>query len=235
MSNPAIAAPVGAPAAPRIVPSNFVDSLKKVSETAVMAMPIVVSFSLMMNSFISGDSKALFFIFGSLLLYGINLLFVDNFIGKRFVESLDVDNTLVNFLQRIFKFKMGGEFRKTPGFTVPFMSFALMYLCLPLRNMPKDADFPLLMVFVLVLLTLSSIITSVKLIGSPGIHLLSVILGMLWGAAWYAIVKGKKDHPSGDTYFSANSSNTAKCSRPSTQAFKCTVYKNGKPVGDINT
>lgn len=235
MSNPQVIATPVASAATGFVPSNFVDSLKKVSETAVMTMPIIVSFSLMMNSFISGDNKALFFIFGSLLLYGINLLFVDNFIGKRFVEQLNPDNTLVNFLQRIFKFKMGGQFRKTPGFTVSFMSFALMYLCLPLRNMPKDADFPLLMVFVLILLTLSSIITSVKLLGSSAIHLVSVILGMLWGAAWYAIVKGKKENPSGDTYFSANSSNTAKCSRPSTQAFKCTVYKNGKPVGDINT
>ena len=166
---------------------------------------------------------------------GINLLFIDYFIGKRFTVSIDPDNTLINFLQRMFKFKMAGEFKKTPGFTVPFMSFALMYLCLPLRNMPKDSDFPLLMVFVLVLLTLSSIITSVKLLGYPVIHLVSIILGLLWGTAWYAIVKGKKEHPSGDTYFSANSSNTAKCSRPSTQAFKCTVYKNGKPVGDINT
>ena len=227
-------APLTIPA-PAIMPSNFVDSLKNVSESAVMAMPIIVTFSLMMNSFITSDSKALFFIFGSLLLYGINILFIDNFIGKRFTESIEPDNTLINFLQRMFKFKMDGGFKKTPGFTVPFMSFALMYLCLPLRNMPKDSDFPLLMVFVLILLTLSSIITSVKLLGFPGIHLVSIILGMLWGTAWYTIVKGKKEHPSGNTYFSANSSNTAKCSRPSTQAFKCTVYKNGKPVGDINT
>ena len=61
-------APLSVPA-PAIVPSNFVDSLKNVSESAVMAMPIIVTFSLMMNSFITSDSKALFFIFGSLLLY----------------------------------------------------------------------------------------------------------------------------------------------------------------------
>ena len=215
-------------------PSDFVGSLKKVTETAVMVMPVVVSFSLMMNSFISGDSKALFFIFGSLLLYGINLLIVDKFIGAKLGGDDIAGEGIDAFLQGLFKIR-SVNYKKTPGFTVPFMAFTLMYLCLPLRNLPKDADFPLLLVFVLVLLTLSSIITSVRLLENPYIHLVSVILGMLWGWAWYVIVKGKKDNPSGNTYFSANSSTSTKCSRPSTQAFKCTVYKNGKPVGDINT
>ena len=116
-----------------------------------------------------------------------------------------------------------------------------MYLCLPLKKLPKDREFPLLMVFVMVILTICSIIVSfnvsntIYIMKSIGLHILAVSVGLGWGAAWYGIIKGKKDNPSGRTYFSANSADSVKCSRPSTQAFKCTVYKDGKPVGDINT
>lgn len=217
-----------------MVPGVFANTLKKITDTAIMSMPIIISFSLMMNSFINGDNKALFFIFGSILLYGLNTLLIDNFIGKR-LGNIDNVNNLDTFLKQLFKIKFGDVYHKTPGFSVTFMSFVLMYLCLPLRNLPKDSEFPLLMVFVLILLTLSSIVVSYRLLGGIGIHLFSIIFGMLWGWVWYLVVKGKKDNPSGNTYFSSNSNSSTKCSRPSTQAFKCTVYKNGKPVGDINS
>jgi len=234
--------------------NEFAKSLKTVSKAIIIMLPIIVTFSLIVTSFSNGDTKALFFIFRSLLFYGLNFLFVDILgaqllgDGAAAVPSLldddgDGDDQIDKFLRNLFKW--GNIGNNTPRFSVGFMSFVLMYLCLPLKNLPRDTEFPLLMVFVMVILTICSIFVSfvsfdtigagMDVYKSIGAHILAVGVGLGWGAAWYGIVKGKKDNPSGRTYFSANSADSVKCSRPSTQAFKCTVYKDGKPVGDINT
>jgi hypothetical protein len=222
---------------------TFTASLTNVSKAIIIMLPIIVTFSLIVTSFINGDTKSLFFIFGALLLYGLNLFFVDFLVVKYGTIgdlTVAVDAPINTFLSKLFKWE-GLGLKITPSFTVAFMSFVLMYLCLPLKNLPRDTEFPLLMVFVLVILTICSIFVSFNVLGAPttpsnfGVHALAVAIGMGWGAAWFGIVKGKKDNPSGRTYFSANSADSVKCSRPSTQAFKCTVYKDGQPVGDINT
>ena len=231
------------------MPTGFANALRNVSNTIIIMLPIIITFSLIVTSFINGDTKALFFIFGVLLLYGLNLFFVDFLGGKLVATTPDVDDgdegdtgdtdVISKFLSKLFK--LGSIGVNTPSFSVGFMSFVLMYLCLPLKNLPRDTEFPLLMVFVMVILTICSIFVSFKVsntlitLKSIGAHILAVSVGLGWGAAWYGIIKGKKNNPSGRTYFSANSPDSVKCSRPSTQAFKCTVFKDGKPVGDINT
>jgi len=218
----------------------LLDSIQLVSKAAIALLPIIITFSLIINSFMNGDSKALFFIFGTIILYGLNYLFID-YLPRNLYSGLDASSGVfdANFITGLFK--LPSYLKKSPSFAVTFMSFVLLYVCLPLKDLPRDAEFPLLMVFVLVFLTISAIINSfidmeeneqrIKI----GANALASMLGMGWGAAWWAIIKGKKDNPSGHAYFSANSSDSVKCSRPSTQAFKCTVYKDGKPVGDINT
>jgi len=215
-------------------------SLQLVSKAAVALLPIIITFSLIINSFMNGDTKALFFIFGTILLYGLNYLFID-YLPRNYYEALNdpTGEIDLNFITGLFK--LPSYLFKSPSFAVTFMSFVLLYVCLPLRELPRDAEFPLLMVFVLVFLTIAALINSFVDMGGMeqriklGFNALASLLGMGWGAAWWAIVKGKKDSPSGHAYFSANSSDSVKCSRPSTQAFKCTVYKDGKPVGDINS
>ena len=59
------------------MPNEFTGSLKTVSKAIITMLPIIITFSLIVTSFINGDTKALFFIFGALLLYGLNFLFVD--------------------------------------------------------------------------------------------------------------------------------------------------------------
>lgn len=218
----------------------LIKSLQLVSKAAIALLPIIITFSLIINSFMNGDTKALFFIFGTILLYGLNYLFID-YLPRNSYATLGPPPGVVNDLFILGLFKLPSYLFKSPSFAVTFMSFVLLYVCLPLRTLPKDAEFPLLMVFVLVFLTIAALINSfVDMEGAErnviiGFNALASLLGMGWGAAWWAIVKGKKDSPSGHTYFSANSSDSVKCSRPSTQAFKCTVYKDGKPVGDINS
>ena len=218
-------------------------SLQLVTKAAIALLPIIITFSLIINSFMNVDTKALFFIFGTILLYGLNYLFID-YLPQDFYADLGdstsdrglIDNNFITGL-----FKIPSYIKRSPSFAVTFMSFVLLYVCLPLSNLPRDSEFPLLMVFILVFLTISALINSyIDMDGTErssrlGFNALASLLGMGWGAAWWAIVKGKKDSPSGHTYFSANSSDSVKCSRPSTQAFKCTVYKDGKPVNDINS
>jgi len=220
-----------------------IESFILVSKAAIALLPIIITFSLIMNSFMNGDTKSLFFIFGTIILYGLNYLFIDYLPSEMYTGTVlgrgggNVFNN--NFILGLFK--LPTYIKNSPSFAVTFMSFVLLYICLPLTNLPRDAEFPLLMVFVLVFLTIAALINSFinmndNLINIKyGFNALASLLGMGWGAAWWAIVKGKKDSPSGHTYFSANSSDSVKCSRPSTQAFKCTVYKDGKPVGDINS
>ena len=218
----------------------LIPSLQLVLRTAIAFLPIIVTFSLIINSFMNGDTKALFFIFGTILLYGLNYLFID-YLPRNLYAELEASTGKIddNFITGLFK--LPSYFKKSPNFAVTFMSFVLLYVCLPLKDLPRDAEFPLLMVFVLVFLTISTLINSfIDMEGTEtriklGFNALASLLGMGWGAAWWAIVSGKKDNPSGHVYFSANSSDSVKCSRPSTQAFKCTVYKDGKPVGDINS
>ena len=219
------------------------ESLQLVSKAAVALLPIIITFSLIINSFMNVDTKALFFIFGTIILYGLNYLFID-YLPRTMYSGTELgagggDVFNDNFILGLFK--LPSYIKNSPSFAVTFMSFVLLYVCLPLSTLPKDAEFPLLMVFVLVFLTIAALINSFFNMGDNpekikyGFNALASLLGMSWGAAWWAIVKGKKDSPSGHTYFSANSSDSVKCSRPSAQAFKCTVYKGGKPVGDINS
>ncbi len=114
----------------------------------------------------------------------------------------------------------------SPSPSTLFVSFTATYLILPMV-FNGQMNYPVL-VTMLALLVLD-MITKVKAkCTTTGGAVLGALVGFVFASAQYSIFKSV-----GLTsllYFDELSSNKVMCARPSTQTFKCSVYKNGHLV-----
>lgn len=124
--------------------------------------------------------------------------------------------------------------------------YYLTYFISLVSGIPHDSNFPIiLIIFLSILLVIAIGYGYIKSDGDmkiteiisgmgrvPGVGAVLAILtipcGLGYGLAQLARKLGLNFFPDKD-----GKSKNVKCTRPATQAFKCTVYKNGKPVGDI--
>lgn len=125
--------------------------------------------------------------------------------------------------------------------------YYLTYFISLVSGIPHDSNFPIiLIIFLSIMLVftigygfsngetvpINTIIndyfkTSWGVVGAA-LAILTIPCGLGYGLAQLARKFGLNSFPDKD-----GKSKNVKCTRPATQAFKCTVYKNGKPVGDI--
>ena len=128
--------------------------------------------------------------------------------------------------------------------------YYLTYFISLVSGIPHDSNFPIiLIIFLSILLVIvvgygyfPDVDEKMKIteiirthIGSSvaegvgaALAILTIPCGLGYGLAQLARKFGLNFFPDKD-----GKSKNVKCTRPATQAFKCTVYKNGKPVGDI--
>lgn len=167
-------------------------------------------------------------------------IIINMLINEQYVTSI----TFTSFgLLLAGSFVFGGNIINKGTFKMETItSVVLIYLAsfvfssLGYANLPHDSHFPLgLSIFIGIIATGFSIY-NFKLINNeraPTKLVLfqtgGLIIAAALGFAVSAIAKAKKEN-----MFKPNKSgSTVRCSRPATQAFKCTVYKNGKPVEDV--
>ena len=125
--------------------------------------------------------------------------------------------------------------------------YYLTYFISLVSGIPHDSIFPIiLIIFLSILLVIvvgygyyfagSHDMKIITIISKPtpgwavgaALAILTIPCGLGYGLAQLARKFGLNFFPDKD-----GKSKNVKCTRPATQAFKCTVYKNGKPVGDI--
>ena len=167
-------------------------------------------------------------------------IIINMLINEQYVTSI----TFTSFgLLLAGSFVFGGTIINKGTFKMETItSVVLIYLAsfvfssLGYANLPHDSHFPLgLSIFIGIIATGFSIHNFIAFRASfrnTKLLLLQIgglIIAAALGFAVSAIAKAKKEN-----MFKPNQSgSTVRCSRPATQAFKCTVYKNGKPIEDV--
>lgn len=185
--------------------------------------PFMVSFLLVMISLFNQNLKGLIYLAGVLLATVINLIIM-NTLGP-FIGAYAEKNSQASVLCELVEIPFLKRYN-IPSPSSVFLGFTLMYLLLPMA-MSGQTNIGVV-VFLLGLMVIDAVSkVSNKCTTTPGI-VSGTLLGGLMGTIWFALFK-ETGHES-LLYYEELQSNNVKCSRPSKQTFKCSVYKNGEII-----
>ena len=179
--------------------------------------PLLLGFFLVMSSMFNQNIKGLVYLAGVLISSVINMFLMNLFKSTRYIdESYSCD---------IFSLNEYLPFN-TPAPTSLFIAFTIAYLILPMI-FNNQLNY-IIITFLLFLFIIDAIIKVQKKCTSPVGTLIGGFVGLVLGGAWYMLL-----HEAGyDSllYFDELLSNKVACSRPSSQSFKCSVYKGGELI-----
>lgn len=176
--------------------------------------PILIAFFMIMLSFMNQNVKGLVFIAGALLATFLNIPLMNTIkspVNKD--ASLSCNLIEIPFLNAY----------NSPSPTSLFIAFTFAYLFLPMmfnNQMNYGVISALLCLFALD--SVSKVTNKCTTVGGA---VLGALVGFMFGSIWYTIF-----HMVGADevlYFDEMESNAVKCEKPSSQTFKCSVYKNG--------
>ena len=180
--------------------------------------PMLLVFFLVVSSLFNQDVKGLIYLAGLLLACIINIFAMNQ------IQSVKSPNTEV--ICDLFDFPKSNY--NSPNITSMMIAFTSLYLLLPM-NYNNEMNYSV----VTFLLCLFSVDTFTKLTYScttvSGI-VLGTLIGSLLGLLWYTVLKNTGN--SSLLYFDELQTNKVKCSKPTKQTFKCSVYKNGTLVSN---
>ena len=182
--------------------------------------PLYVTFFMLMSSVFNQDVKALVWL-GGVALFTMVVL------GLQILFKHKVKESRNQVCGAFSLFSPVGQY-DVPSVASYFIAFTLAYLMLPMMN-NKSWNYFVIIGFA----SLFMIDATVKVTGgctTSGGILFGGLLGYLFGLVWYNIISN-----AGGTkllYFDTGGSNNVVCSKPKSQTFKCSVYKNGELVSE---
>lgn len=183
---------------------------------AALAPLLLGSFMLLLSIF-NQNAKGLVYLAGVMLASVINIFLMNMMKVKKDPEAAMTCNLVE--LPYISNYN-------SPSGSALFIAFTFGYLFMPMQfnnNMNYAVISTLLVILAMdAVVKISNKCTTVQgsLVGS--------LVGVLLGIIWYSIL-----HSAGADsllYFDEVESNNVVCSKPSTQTFRCSVYKNGQLV-----
>ena len=120
----------------------------------------------------------------------------------------------------------------SPSFSSSVLAFSATYLIYPMIIMNQQNVSLLVIAISLVLI---NAVTEViyKCSGLFGV-ILGMLIGIIFAILYYSLLMSS-DHTSKYLYFADKESNNAQCSKPGTQNFKCSLYKNGIAISPSAT
>lgn len=139
-------------------------------------------------------------------------------------------NEATNPLCKLWDLPLVNEAR--PSLSITFIAFTLVYMCMPML-LSGYINYPVF--FLLLLLLVSDTVSSIAF--NHCITFTNAVAAFILGSIFSMAVTGLiYATPMSDKllYFSHVPSNKVFCSRPSKQTFKCSVYRNGKLIQNIN-
>ena len=188
--------------------------------TLVSALsPILITFFLLMLTCMNQNFKGLIFITGILFSLLFNLLIM------RVVGSpKDPDASATCSLAEL---PILGDFN-SPSSSSLFIAFTFTYLFIPMIY-NNQMNYPVIILLLGLFAVDSFMRVKHKCTNTIGVFL-GWFVGILCGSLWFTIL-----HSSGADnllYFNELGSNSVRCDKPSSQTFKCSVYKNGVLVSE---
>ena len=193
--------------------------LKNIFQLISTLSPLLVTFSMLMISLFNVNIKGLVYLAGILLANLTNIV-IGSTIGHRNNDNASILCNLIN-MPYVSNFNI-------PSSTTVFLSFTLVYLTLPMLTSSQFN--PAMISFFLALIVVDAISKiSNKCTTHLGI-LLGLLFGSFFGATWYSLIKNSGYESL--LYYEELQSNKVRCSKPTKQTFKCSVYKNGKLISN---
>ena len=179
--------------------------------------PLLVTFLMVMISMFNLNLKGIVYLAGVLLANFGNII-VGSTINHRKYENASIFCNLID-IPYLSNFNV-------PSSTAVFLSFTTVYLTLPM--IMNGQINPAIISFFLLLIGIDAITR----ISNRCTNVLGVIMGLLFGGifgtAWYSLFKYSGNESL--LYYEELQSNRVRCSKPTKQTFKCTVYKNGEMI-----
>lgn len=179
--------------------------------------PILIAFFMLMLSFMNQNVKGLVFIAGAILATFLNIPLM-NMLKSPIDENASLSCNIVDIpLLKAYN---------SPAPTSLFIAFTFAYLFLPMK-FNNQMNYAIISAL-LSLFALDAVTKVTNKCTTVGGAVLGGLVGFMLGSIWYSVF-----HIVGADavlYFDEMDSNSVRCEKPSTQTFKCSVYKNGNLI-----
>jgi hypothetical protein len=213
---------------------NIHMSLTNVLQYISFSSPLLLVFfitlySIIQNNYLSG----LIFNMGVVIISSIVYLLKHILKNKQQDEANPFCNVLPSpFTVRAFDENIGPHFYDSPSFSSAVLSFSAAYLIYPM--LIKNQQNVGLLVFSIALVLINAVTEILyKCSGLFGV-ILGILIGVLFAILYYSLLMSS-DYTSSYLYFNDTISNNTQCTKPGTQNFKCSLYKNGVAINAIGT
>ncbi len=195
-------------------------NLTNIFKFIAVVSPIILTWFLAAASIFNQDVKGVIYLAGLLIAICVNVLVSNMIKSKQFPER--------NAVCEIFNLPFTSNYN-SPSINSMIISFTAAYLIGPMAE-NNQMNYGIV-AFIAVILIVDGI-TKVSNFCTPvaGV-VLGSILGGLLGYMWYALFKATGNESL--LYFNETLSNSAVCSVPKKQTFKCSVFKNGQLVDTL--
>ena len=211
---------------------NIHMSLTNVLQYISFSSPLLLVFfitlySIIQNNYLSG----LIFNMGVVIISSIVYLLKHILKNKQHIEANPFCNVLpAPFTVRAFDENIGQQFYDSPSFSSAVLSFSAAYLIYPM--IIKNQQNVGLLVFSIALVLINAVTEILyKCSGLFGV-ILGILIGVLFAILYYSLLMSS-DYTSSYLYFNDTISNNTQCTKPGTQNFKCSLYKNGVAINAI--
>lgn len=192
---------------------NFPNILKLIS----LISPFLIIFFLVAASIFNQDIKGVIYVAGVLVALFLNVMLMN------MIKS--PTNVNRSTTCELFELPFGMTSYDIPYSNSVILAFTLAYLLLPMIEQ-GNVNYILFGFFMLIFL-IDGYTKVVDMCTKPLGVFLGGLIGLLFGAGWYYLMKvGGREL----VFFEELSGNNVKCSRPSKQRFVCNVYKNGELI-----
>lgn len=192
---------------------NFSNVLKLVS----LISPFLIIFFLVAASVFNQNIKGVIYVAGILVALFLNVMLMN------MIKSPVSANRSTTC--ELFELPFGMTSYDIPYSNSVILAFTLAYLLLPMIEQ-SNVNYILFGFFMLIFL-IDGYTKVVDMCTKPLGVFLGGLIGLLFGTAWYYLMKaGGREL----VFFEELSGNDVKCSRPSKQRFVCNVYKNGELI-----
>jgi hypothetical protein len=211
---------------------NIHMSLTNILQYVSFSSPLLLVFfitlySIVQNNYLSG----LIFNMGIVIISSIVYLLKHTLKNKQNTSANPFCNVLPSpFTVRAFDDNIGTVYYDSPSFSSTILSFSAAYLIYPM--IIKNQQNIGLLVFSIILVLINAVTEIIyKCSGLFGV-ILGILLGIIFAILYYSLLMSS-NYTASYLYFADNISNNTQCTKPGTQNFKCSLYKNGVAINAV--
>ena len=193
-------------------------TFSNIAQLLAILTPILITFFMLMLSAMNQNFKGIVFIAGALLAIVSNIPFLSLIKNPRSEDE--------SFTCNIIDIPILTKYN-VPSSSSVFIAFTFAYLFLPMISTKNNMNYPII-ISLLLLFAMDGVSRKVNNCTTLLGVVFGGVFGCILGSIWFLVLKvaGAEDL----LYFNESNSNAVRCTRPSKQTFKCSVYKNGQLV-----